>query len=74
MVKWISRQSSELLLGVRIPLGAQASINLNFFRFIACARRSGVLSADKTASQGRENSECRRRIIPDHKVYSTNLL
>ncbi|KKP90723.1 MAG: hypothetical protein US04_C0001G0559 [Candidatus Nomurabacteria bacterium GW2011_GWD2_36_14] len=23
MVKWISRQSSELLLGVRIPLGAQ---------------------------------------------------
>ena len=22
MVKWISRQSSELLLGVRVPLGA----------------------------------------------------
>lgn len=24
MVKWISRQSSELLLGVQIPLGAQS--------------------------------------------------
>ena len=74
MVKWISRQSSELLFQVQVLVGAQALINLNFFRFMACARRSDVLPVGKTASRGRENFERRREIICDHKDGKSKLL
>ena len=36
MVKWISQQSSELSLGVRVPLGAQYIICSKLFSVFQC--------------------------------------